>query len=673
MGKLNDKIEGCLAGAVMGTEMGLLNMPLVGYGGSAEQIEQALEAEINWDNIIVQPPHHIWSGSHTELIKIMADTYIKKQGRVTPDDFGAALAADNTLAEKKAFWFLDLYSAIERLRMGMDPRINGIAACPDGNICAAMASVGIYHAKDPEYAYIDGIELSSVVQRRPAAEWAALAAAAVAEALREDCTAESLVKKITEMAFKYCKDVYYEIMKPMRDIPPCDDASFYYHYAKIHSIRDYKGHNPVLTALLLLSRYADQPKKIIRLACMRVSPETHGAVVGAIVGALYGKARLAEELKPSERIENLVEPMLPMTGVANNKLAGERLVISETEKLASETCGDGESLLYNKVLGCILAGAIGNAMGSPVEAKLYPEIDELYPDGVTTILEPWRLENEDDNQVAMMLYEAYISRGGLPATAYDYGEKWKELIDRDKYFYCLRNTYDLLNSGMDARICGHWNLVTGSSVMCMEPVGVYHAGDIKNAYIDGTAMSFLNQRGVDVTAAAILAAATARAMQKDATAESVIQAALDVAPKSKMITFDKREIDTPYDFIAHCADIASRHDDVFAARKELYEKCLYYHCIDPLELLGLSFAMLLISKGDVRLAAIGGTNIGRDSDTIAGRGAMLAGAISGYQNIPKEWVEMVNKNSIEKIKANSRIITDLIANKKLALMKERHT
>jgi len=299
------------------------------------------------------------------------------------------------------------------------------------------------------------------------------------------------------------------------------------------------------------------------------------------------------------------------------------------------------------------------------------EIDALYPDGVKTILEPWRLESEDDNQVAMMLYEAYIARDGLPATAYDYGDKWKQLIDRDKYFNCLRNTYDLLNAGMDARICGHWNLVTGSSVMCMEPVGVYHLGDITNAYIDGTAMSYLNQRGLDVTAAAILAAATARAMQKDATADSVVQAALDVAPKTKMNTFDKRSINTPYDYISRCADIASRYDDVFAVRKELYEHCLYYHMIDPLELLGFSFAMLLISKGDVRTAAIGGTNIGRDSDTIAGRAAMLAGTISGYHNIPIEWVDMVNKNSLKRIKTNARKIADLIEHKKLPVMKKR--
>ena len=39
---------------------------------------------------------------------------------------------------------------------------------------------------------------------------------------------------------------------------------------------------------------------------------------------------------------------------------------------------------------------------------------------------------------------------------------------------------------------------------------------------------------------------------------------------------------------------------------------------------------------------------------------MLAGTISDWQNIPAEWVEMINKTSLEKIKANARKIADLI-------------
>jgi ADP-ribosylglycohydrolase len=235
----------------------------------------------------------------------------------------------------------------------------------------------------------------------------------------------------------------------------------------------------------------------------------------------------------------------------------------------------------------------------------------------------------------------------------------------------MRNSYELIRAGIDPRITGHWNIVTGSTVMCIEPVGIYYLCDPKNAYIDATSISYMYQRGLDVIAASILAASVAEAFKANATVDSIIQVALNAAPKTKMITFDKREIDTPYDFISLCVDVASKYDDVFEARKELYEKCLYYHMIDPLELLGLAYAMFKIAKGDVRLSAIGGTNIGRDSDTIAGRAAMLSGVLNGAGNVPPEWIKLFKVSSLERIKNNALRVVDLIENRKLPYMRIR--
>jgi len=677
MKNIKEKVEGCLTGAVMGTELARIG-GLTGLRGMpGSQVGAALETAIDWENLYKENEYQTWGSSLTPLIQLTASVYIKKRGRVVPEDFAEALKTDETLAERKAFIFLDLYSAIERLREGMIPRLNGIGACPDGNVSAAMPLVGIYHAGDPERAYIDGLELASVVQRAPATEWAALAAAAVAAAFCDGCTAPDLVKKIMEMAHRYCKPVYYEINKLVRDAQNFGEEAFYNFYVPTdyNWYREYRANNPISYALLILSRYgaegAGAAEKMLRLMNMRAHSETYNPVLGAILGALYGKSGLG--ITPPERVVEAVKPMLPMADVLQKKLDAEKVIISEIEKTAAPADGTagGESLLYEKILGCILAGAIGNAMGSPVEGQMYYDIDAKYPGGVTTVLDPSKLESEDDNQVAMMMYQAYIARGGLPATARDYGAKWMEHMDRDMYFYCLRNSLDLLNMGMEPRVCGGWNLVTGSSVMCSEPAGVYNLADPENAYIDGFMLSCMNQRGLDVTAAAILSAAVADAMKKGATAESVVQAALSAAPKEKMITFDKRAIDTPYDYISRCVEIAGRYSDVLAVRKELYEKCLYYHMIDPLELLGFAFAMLYISKGDVRAAAVGGTNIGRDADTIAGRGAMLAGAISGYKNIPAEWVDMVNKNSLNKIKNAARQLEVLILEKKLPMIKSR--
>ncbi|MCL2740660.1 MAG: ADP-ribosylglycohydrolase family protein [Oscillospiraceae bacterium] len=674
-----ERIRDCLVGAVIGAEFGMLEMPRIGGFATADKLGEALGWAVDWDKAVAQPKGNTWVTSLTPLLRVAADAYIRKGGRALPEDFAAALAADESLAERASFNLLDVYSAIERLREGVPARMNGIGACPYGTICVAMVAVGAFHAGDPEQAYIDGAELAAVVQRRPAVDWAALTAAAVADSLRAGRDAAQVVGTVRDLAFKYCKDAYYDLNKGIRDAEGLDDVAFLNRLVGSGRsyFRVYRGEDPIAAVSVILTKAGGDPERALRLAAVRATsdaagaePEINAPIVGAVIGALHGM-RAFDWAGVPDRVLGLAEGITPLAGVAADYLASRVAVAAETRKVAEAVGTEGGSLLHEKVLGCMLAGAIGNAMGSPMESKMYHEIDALHPGGVLTVLEPWRLEAEDDNQVAMMLLEAYIGRDGLPATAHDYGEQWKKLMDRDMYFYCLRNTYDLLNMGMEARLCGQWNLVTGSSVMCMEPVGLYHMADAGNAYMDGTSMSYMNQRGLDVVAAAILAAATSEAMRLGATAESVVAAALAAAPKGKAATFDRRVADTPYDYLSKCAEIAGGYDDVFAVRAELYEKCLLYHMIDPLELLGFAFAMLLISKGDVRAAAIGGTNVGRDSDTIAGRAAMLAGAISGVGNVPKEWVDMVSPKALARIEGNAKKFSDLIIKGKVPMMEDR--
>lgn len=70
-------------------------------------------------------------------------------------------------------------------------------------------------------------------------------------------------------------------------------------------------------------------------------------------------------------------------------------------------------------------------------------------------------------------------------------------------------------------------------------------------------------------------------------------------------------------------------------------------------------------------SAIGGTNIGRDSDTIAGRAAMLAGTLRGAGNVPAAWVAMFRKESLQKISRNAALFCELIETKKLPRLRLR--
>ena len=674
---LKDRIESCLVGAAAGARIGFareVEPEQFKADNPAEMFKVKLGGITNYK----PTPNAIGISDTLPLIDVGVRAFLKSGGRVTPEQFAELFKDDQGIA-CPAFWWDGLHTVQEILREGMNPRISGMGTYPNGLMCAAMPAVGIFHFAHPEYAYLDGVELASVAQARIGADWAGLCAAAIAAALDSNATGERIVETVMKIAFQHNKELFYELDYTLVRAKYVDDKTFLntWHLTggamSLTKENNWIAYNPLNYILPLLRRYDKAPQQMMALLVVPPTPmfvRTVSAVIGgAIAGAMHGNGALPQSWV--KLAASAAKPWFKMVDVVNKRIRHETQIIRVTEKLA-EPQANSTSLLKEKVRGCILAGAIGNAMGSPVEGMMYQAIDKKYPKGVTTILDPSRLEGEDDNQMAMLLVETYIARKGAPVMARHFGKTWQDKLNRDHFFvFCMGRAYDLICRDWDPRITGHWSVVTGSTVMCMEPVGIYHIGDPEYAAIDAKAISYMYQRGLDMVAATMLAATVAEAFKPEATVESVCDAALAAAPRDKMLTFDKRPFKSCRDYIAKCLEIADKYTDVLAARKELYQKCLLYHMIDPLELWGFSLAMFKIAKGDVRQAAIGGTNIGRDSDTISGRAAMLSGILRCASNVPIEWVSMFSKESLDKIDRNADRLADLVVKCKLPVLKKR--
>ncbi len=662
---LESRIRGCLIGSATGAELGFARLVDPEWASVKQPMDVfGLNLKPAFD--YQEQTSRVNELKATPLIDLGVRTFLARGGRVTPEDFAGLFVDDEGLAGP-AFAWDSLHTVQEILKEGMHPRLSGLGNAPCGIICAAMPAVGIFHAGDPEYAYLDGVELASVAQPRLGADWAGLCAAAIAAAFDPASTPESIIATVLKLAHQNNKDLFYLTNQSVREPwwhpgeEPfaewwCKEGGCTAYWDKDKA---WYAYNPVSFVLPLLARCGGDARKLMHLL---LAPGNNASciapvIAGAILGALGGEDAFPQEWRTWA--EQIAAPWFPISEVVNKRLGQEAAIIRTIERLKE----GGQ--LFDKVYGCLLAGAIGNAMGSPVEGRFYWEIDEQHPGGITTVLDPRRLEGEDDNQMAMHLVETYLERAGLPVMARHFGHTWYERLDRDHFYAgCMGNSYDLIRQGWDARITGHWNVVTGSTVMCMEPVGIYHLADADYAIIDATAISYMYQRGLDVTAAVILTAATAEAFRPEATVDSVCRATLAAAPKTKLRTFDKRSFASAHEYIETCLEIADRHTDVLSARPELYEKCLFYHMIDPLELLGFSLAMFKIADGDVRQSAIGGTNIGRDSDTISGRAAMLSGTLKGAQSVPQDWIALFKPETLERIKTNAGRLADFIATKK---------
>lgn len=673
---LEDRIRGCLVGAAIGAELGFARC--VEPERFACSPSNVFDLELGPARRYKPQPNSMYLASTVPLIDLGVRSYLKAKGRATPEAFGA-LMKDHEGVATPAFAWDGLHTVQEILKEGMTPRLSGMGTFPSGLIAAAMPAVGIYHFAHPDYAYLDGVELASVAQCRLGADWAGLCASVVAASFAVK-DGRAAVEEVMQVAFRRSRELFYELDYVLRQSPMAgSDADFARQWLeKVATPASTKengwiAYNPIRFVLPVARRYASDPEKMMALLVapppfMNVTPVS-AAIGGAVSGALNGLKALPRAWR--RWAEPIAEPWLPLAKTVSRRVRQEERIVSVTERLAEPREG-GLSLLKDKVKGCILAGAIGNAMGSPVEGRFYTQIDKEHPDGIRTILDPSRLEGEDDNQMAMLLVETYLAREGLPVMARDFGKTWKDRLNRDHFYpYCMGHGYDRIMEGWDPRIIGHWAVVTGSTVMCMEPVGTYHMGDPEFAAIDGLAVSYMYQRGLDAMAATMLAATVAEAFSPAATVDSVCEAALKAAPTGRFKTFDKRPFKSCRHYLETCLKIAEKYDDVLAARKELYEKCLLYHMIDPLELWGFSLAMFKIADGDVRQAAIGGTNIGRDSDTISGRAAMLSGILRGAGNVPQEWIDMFTQESRERIDRNSDRLADLIMNGKLPLLRKR--
>ncbi len=673
-----ERVRGCLIGSMVGAEFGYAYVVL-GRGSSVHTPQDIFSLEMSRAEDYTPEQGRMGFANSRLITDLGISAYVGVGGRVTPEGF-AQLFKEDSGVSAPAFCWDGLHTTQEVLKEGMHPRISGIGAAPSGLICAAMPAVGIYHFGDPEYAYLDGVELASVTQPRIGADWAGLCAAAIACAFDPETTPNTIVDTTLKIAHQNNKDLYYAtnyMMKQAKTLrSDSEDAFLQWWYYTVSGLSWRKedgwiAPNPMQFILPLLEVYSGDIGKLMQLL---IVPGHRSAVVspiiaGAIFGAMNGAQAFPEEWR--QWAEPAVSPWLGIAEVARERASTERDIISVVDELSCERPG-GDSLLLDKIHGCLLAGAIGNAMGSPFEGQLYWEIDQKHPGGVQSLLDPSCVESEDDNQMAMHLVEAYLEREGLPVMARHFGEVWKRDLRADHYFQqCMGHAYDLIMQGWDQRITGHWTWVTGSTVMCVEPVGMYHLADPEFAVIDATAISYMYQRGRDVTAAAILAVAVAEALKPSATVASVCQAALEAAPKTKLNSFDERKFDSAYGYLEACLAVADKYDDVLAARKELYDECLLYHMVDPLELLGFALAMFKIAKGEVREAAVGGASIGRDADSIAGRAAMLAGTLNGAGNVPREWIDMVNPASLARIRGNAARLAEFISGKKLGRLRRR--
>lgn len=348
--------------------------------------------------------------------------------------------------------------------------------------------------------------------------------------------------------------------------------------------------------------------------------------------------------------------------------------------------------LFDRIYAAMLAAAIGDAMGGPVEGWTYQQIQARH--GVVQGFLAYERPPDyhahfaqavgsvtDDTRLRHLICRAILARGDAPrrgdvawAVAEAYWQATSALEQGFLEEYAL------------AALHGEGKLIWGGQptngfIMANSPLGLICACDPETAFALSYEVDFISD-GYAKYSAAIAAAAVAAAMIPGATVETIVDTALDASQAHRVegpLTRQWHWYDHVFQVnertVRAAVDIASRHRDVLAIRSEYYRALE----IGPLgseaaQTLAVALGMLVAAGGDIRQTIIGCVNYGRDNDSYASVAGAIAGALHGTKAIPVEWKDTVEQaNPDLRLRDTSRGLAQVAAKRSrrmLAIVKQ---
>jgi ADP-ribosylglycohydrolase len=332
------------------------------------------------------------------------------------------------------------------------------------------------------------------------------------------------------------------------------------------------------------------------------------------------------------------------------------------------------SILFKKVYGCLIGGAIGDALGGPVEGMHYEFIRRLYNGRVTDLM-PYNRPDDfhqagpdsgayarsaqagaytDDTYLRHFITDAIIAKQGR-VSADDLANVWMDRMDIRYFWHSITNSWTRIAlTRTPVREAGAGNIPDNSSAMCIGPIGVVNAGDPEQAALDAYEIASLSHDGYSREAACVVASAVAEAMRPEATVGSIVKASVEFLPN--------RETSPIYGAVLRALELADEAADTEELTAMFYDNMLvrwvrrathgpdtdpdderHSPSVDPLESVPCVIAMFYKTGGDYRDGVIAAANFGRDCDTIACMVGYIAGALHGTDAIPEGWIRTVNE------------------------------
>jgi ADP-ribosylglycohydrolase len=349
----------------------------------------------------------------------------------------------------------------------------------------------------------------------------------------------------------------------------------------------------------------------------------------------------------------------------NAKDINETIISSHNQKVTTVVRGEKESLLHDKILGFLLGGACGDAMGCPVEWEHYEDIQKQWGwvddflnfdaqehrphpfyEGPTLFgpishydttrinaLGAWNLSKgtySDDMRFRLLLCAAMLEKG----TAIS-GAEFAEYLIR----YRVQDS-----CGVQKGIPSwqgpqkEWAAQLTSPIMLgalcgkKQPVGFCLTWD------GPVGLAFLADEDLAASYGFVMATCVAHAFRRNASLDSLVECAI---VHSALYGSLAEELGNR---IQASVEMARKSSSIYQFYRKFYNSFLIPQPswdIFILEQIPATFALLVLGKDDPKQAILSAVNFGRDTDTIACMVGELAGALYGASALPQNWRDTI--------------------------------
>lgn len=326
------------------------------------------------------------------------------------------------------------------------------------------------------------------------------------------------------------------------------------------------------------------------------------------------------------------------------------------------------SLLEDRILGSLLAAAIGDAMGSATEQHQIDEIiaehsgllDRLIPPPIDTF--SYRGDGvagyftDDTSQMIALAEELIATQGKITVKGWV-----NRLLDwatnsfyRDQMGPTTRPLLEAIARGESIDhigVVGKSNRkmtsmgVTNGAAMRVAPAGLIHPGDIEKAVQTAwITCQPTHDTQIAAAGAGAIAAGCAAALLPDADVTKVLDACLEGTRLGEALGSQQgRRVAGPsvhrrIQIALQEVQLAHSLEDALRRLEASVGNSVYM-----VESVPAAIGIFAFTAGNALQCATGGTNIGNDTDTIAAMAAALAGALNGSQALPAPLVEQVNQ------------------------------